>query len=155
MEFKPIETQEELDAIISERLKRDREARDKKYSGYISEEELNQKTKDYEERISTLEKELKEASDKGKNHDAELAERDNKIKAYETRSVKSRVAHELGLSYEAVDFLQGDNEDEIKKSAAKLKGLFKVTTPPLASTESGTGSDKDAALNKMVANLTK
>lgn len=39
--FKVIETQEEFDARISERLKRDRESFAKKYEGYISPEDLS------------------------------------------------------------------------------------------------------------------
>ena len=34
-EFKAITTQEELDTIIKDRLKRDREAQTKKYEGWI------------------------------------------------------------------------------------------------------------------------
>ena len=37
--FKPIETQEELDNIIKERLKRERESTQKKFEGWISPED--------------------------------------------------------------------------------------------------------------------
>lgn len=35
-EFKPIETQEELDKIITNRLKRERESTEKRFEGWIS-----------------------------------------------------------------------------------------------------------------------
>ena len=37
--FKPIETQEELNNIIKDRLKRERESTEKRFEGYISPEE--------------------------------------------------------------------------------------------------------------------
>ena len=37
--FKPIETQEELDAIIEKRLKRERETATKRFDGWISPED--------------------------------------------------------------------------------------------------------------------
>lgn len=43
MEFTPITTQEQLDGIITERLKRDREAQSKKYDGWISPEDYQKK----------------------------------------------------------------------------------------------------------------
>ena len=55
-EFKPIETQEELDKIITTRLKRERETTEKRFEGWISPEdhqkgldELNKAFSDYKE----------------------------------------------------------------------------------------------------------
>lgn len=154
-EFTPIETQEQLDSIIGERIKREREAQERKYHGYVSPDDLKTANAEYEKQIADLSKEIKEAKDKISLHDKELAERDNKIKSYESHSVKSRIAHEAGLSYEAVDFLQGDDEESIKKSAEALKMLVgKQAPPPLASTEgTGVSSDGDAALKQTLRNL--
>ena len=77
----------------------------------------------------------------------EVAKLNSKIKGYETESVKTRIAHETGLSYEAIEFLKGDDEDSIRKSAESLKGLVGMTNvTPLASTEGSSGDATDAAL---------
>jgi hypothetical protein len=97
---------------------------------------------------------LNEANEKITNHENDLAERDTKIKAYETRSVKMRIANEAGLSYEAIDFLQGDDEESIRKSADVLKGLVgKQPAPPLASKEVIPGGNSDAALLTTLRNI--
>ena len=98
---------------------------------------------------------LKEANDKIAGHNKELADRDTKIKSYESHSVKSRIAHEAGLSYAAVDFLQGDDEESIRKSAEALKLLVgKQAAAPLASTESsGAASDQDALLKQTLRKM--
>lgn len=150
-DFQKIETQEQLDALINEKIKQEREVIGKKYEGYISPE-------DYNKQIGDLNKELKEAKEKIAGHDKTIAEKDAKIKAYESRSLKSRIAHEIGLSYDAIDFISGDDEASIKKSAESLKALVgssQTQVPPLADTEDNAGNDKDAALRNTLKNLNK
>ena len=113
--FKIIETQEQLDEIIKGRINRERETLTKKYEGYVSPEDYQAKVKEFETSISDYSTQLQDANSKIENHNKELAERDSKIKAYESHSVKTRIANELGLSYDAVNFLQGDNEESIRK----------------------------------------
>ena len=154
-EFQKIETQEQLDAVIGERIKRERESLAKKYEGYLSPDDAKAKNEEYEKQIGDLNIALKDANEKITKHDKEIAERDSKIKGYETASVKARIAHESGLSYEAVDFLKGEDEDSIRKSADALKTLMGSSKPepPLASGEQNiTGAD--AALRGTLKNLT-
>lgn len=153
-DFTVIETQEQLDSIIGERLKRERETVSKKYEGYISPDDYKTKTADMETQIGNLSKDLQTANDKIAGYEKEIAERDSKIKAYETASVKSRIAHETGLSYDAIKFLQGEDEDSIRESAESLKALVGVKkVPPLADPEGIGGEDKDAALRKTLRGL--
>ena len=155
-DFKPIETQEQLDALIGERLKRERETMSKKYETYISPESYSAKETEWKNQVSDLSAQLTAANDKIANHDKELAERDKKIKAHESYSAKTRIANELGLSLDAANFLQGENEDEIRESAESLRALVgKVNVAPLASTEGGGINSSDAALMKMVQSLNK
>lgn len=153
-EFKVISTQEEFDAAISERLRRERESNAKKYEGYISPEEFETKAAEFRQQIGDLTTQLNGANEKIANHDHELAERDIKIKAYESLSVKTRIANDLGLSHKAVDFLQGDDEDSIRKSAESLKALVGINyVAPLASTETVPSDDTDAAYRRTLKNM--
>lgn len=153
-EFTVIETQEQLDSIIKDRLKREQETNQKKYEGYLSPDEFKNKTADMEKQIGDLTANLNEANGKVANFEKQIAEKDTKIKAYETASVKSRIAHETGLSYDAIKFLQGEDEDSIRKSAESLKSLVGTKkVPPLADPEGFVGEDKDAALRKTLRSL--
>ena len=147
-EFKPIETQEQLDAIIGERIKEVREKAEKKYESYLSPEEV---TKKYEGYLSADEVTKKY---EGYLSPEEVAKKDAQIKSYESHSVKTRIAHELGLSYESIDFLKGDDEESIRKSAETLKALVgNRQAPPLASHDEPKGDSVDASLRNMVKNL--
>ena len=152
--FKIIETQEQLDEIIKGRINRERETLNKKYEGYVSPEDYQGKIKEFEASISDYSTQLQDANSKIENHNKELAERDSKIKAYESHSAKTRIANELGLSYEAIKFLQGEDEDSIRQSAESLKALVgSVKLAPLANFEQNKSSDVDAALLKTVQNI--
>lgn len=151
-DFKVIETQEQLDAVVGERLKRERETVRKEFAGYLSPEDAEKK---YGEKYTGyLSPEAVE--EKYKNHlSPEDADKLRKqIKGYETDSVKTRIAHETGLSYEAVQFLRGEDEETIRKSAENLKGLVGCSNvAPLASTEGAISEAQTAALRKTLNGL--
>jgi len=152
-DFTPINSQEEFDEAIKGRIARERENSAKKYAGYISPDDFNSKVGEYEKTIGGLNDAISKANEQIKNHENEIADRDLKIKAYESHSVKTRIAHEFGLDYDAVDFLQGDDEDSIKKSAESLKNLVgKRHVAPLASGDD-TGDTKKAALKNTLKGL--
>ena len=143
-DFTVIETHEQFEQAVEERLNAERE----KYSGYLSPDDVAEKYKDY---LSPDEVEKKYT---GYISAQEAAEKDTKIKQYEQQTVRTKVAKELGLSYEAADFIKGDNEEEMKKSAEALKGILgKNQAPPLRSNETGQGSDKDEALRNTLRKL--
>ena len=153
-DFKVIESQEQFDAVIGERIKREKETLSKKYEGYVSPDDYQKKTGEYERQISELNTALKTANEKIAGHDKALAERDSKIKEYESHSVKTRIAHEYGLSYEAAEFLNGDDEEAIRKSAESLKAIVgNSKAAPLASTEPAEINSEDAALKKTLKQL--
>lgn len=154
-EFQTIETQEQLDTVIGDRIKQERETLEKQYEGYLSPEDAETKKKEYEKQIGNLQTALNDANEKIANHDKEIAERDSKIKSYETASLKAKIAREAGLSYEAVDFLKGEDEDSIRVSADALKTLMGSSKPepPLASGEQNI-IGADAALRNTLKNLT-
>lgn len=147
-DFKVIETQEQLDAIIGRRLEREREITQKEYENFLSPEDV---TKKYEGYLSP-----EDVTKKYKDYlsPEEVAKKDAQIKAYETDSAKTRIAHESGLSYEAIAFLKGDDEETIRKSAEALKHLVGNTVvAPLASTESSVEDKKTEALKNTLKRL--
>ncbi len=147
-EFKPIETQEQLDAIVGDRLKREREKISKEYEGFLSPEDAAKKYEGY------LSPDDEKEKYKGYLSPEETAKKDAKLKGYETDSVKTRIAHELGLSYDAIGFLKGDDEKSIRESAETLKSLVGNTVmAPLASTEPSATETKDAALKNTLKGL--
>lgn len=135
-EFKPIETQEELDKIITNRLKRERESTEKRFEGWISPE-------DHQKGVEEANKAFDDYKKAHENDEQTIADLTAKNKAYETASIKSRIAHEVGLSYEWIDRINGEDEESIRSDAESIKKLLGSGKTPLP-TKSTEGAVPDA-----------
>lgn len=129
--FEAITTQEQLDAVIKDRLERERKTLTEKYSDY---DDLKEKVSDYDKQLSALQ---------------------TKVKGYESDSVKTRIAHETGIPYELASRLTGEDENSIRKDAETVAKLLKTgqQPAPLKSTEPGDVDGKRAAMKNVLAGL--
>jgi hypothetical protein len=147
-DFKVIETQEQLDAIITARLERDRKTYGKQFEadlkekGWKSPEEIEGLTKDLNDQISTLQN---AAADKERL----LAEKDTEIangEKYRSDLAKTRIAIGMGLPLEEAERISGANEDEWKADAKKTLERYQAFAAqsnkpsPIGSPESTSGS---------------
>ena len=151
-EFEAITTKEQLERIVKERMEAEREALLKKYSDY---EEVKAKNSDYEKKIADYGKALEEANEKMKDRDKIVGELESKVKGYESESVKTRIAHEIGIPYELASRLTGEDEDSIRKDAetmAKLLGPQNQTMPLFSSEPEHLDTNK-AALQTMLSDM--
>ena len=129
-------TQEEVNKLVGAARLEGKEAGRKEFEGWISPDELAKQTAGLNEQLTGLNDQIKTLSDEKANLQTQISEKDGQIAKYEIDSVKTRIARECGLSYEAVGFLQGEDEEAIKKSAETLKSLVGSSkTPPLGNPE--------------------
>lgn len=132
-DFKVIETQEQFDEMLGDRLKRERETAEKKYEAYTSPDALQKLKDSYEERIKALE-------DAAATTQKTLDEKDQKIAEgakYRTDLEKTRIALKAGLDMKYADRLRGETEEEWKKDAEELAKDFAAAhqSAPLGSNE--------------------
>lgn len=113
MAFKVIETQEELDNIIKNRIERVR----KDYDGYMSAEDVNKLKETYEAQV-------KEDGDKYTTLEKEKNDLMAKVKGYEVNALKTKVALAINLPMGATDYLKGETEEELTESAKALSSMF-------------------------------
>lgn len=149
--FKPIETQEELDAIIKERLKRERETTTKRFDGYIPPDE-------HQRAIEEANKALDDYKKAHEGDEQTIADLTAKNKAYETASLKSRIAHEVGLSYEWISRIGGDDETSIRADAEALKKLVGQGNGPIPTKSTETDKPLDSntvSLKEVLAGIKK
>ena len=145
--FKVIETQDELNTIIKERLKRERETTEKRYEGWISPE-------DHQNALNEANKAFDDYKKAHEGDEQTIADLTAKNKAYETASLKSRIAHEVGLSYEWINRINGEDEQSIRADAESIKKLVGTGTNlmPTKNTESGADYDESSAALRSVLN---
>lgn len=154
-EFKIIETQEQLDAVVGERVARAKESARKEFEGWISPEDFAKRTEDLNTQLTGLNDQLKTLTDEQANLQAQISEKDGKLAEYATSAVKLEVANKYGLSYDAVKFLQGDDREAIEKSAESLKSLVGAQrAQPLGNPEAPPEEDGvTAAFKKLNPNI--
>lgn len=148
-DFKIIETQEELDAVIKARLSRERE----KYADY---EDLKKQLADFEAKETTYQNTINDL----KARETELASRVESLNGDLTQTrlqtAKQRIATEYGLPLDLAERLQGDDEDGFKADAERLASYLapKQPTPPMKSNEPTIDSDPlKSGLRDMVRSL--
>lgn len=152
-DFTPITTQEELDRIIGDRLKREKETVSKKYADY---DDLKASNADLTSKLAAAQKASADAAEKYKGYDQKVADLEKKVHGYEIDSVKTRVALSSGLPYEMASRLRGETEEEIQKDAESLKGIWKpLSGQPMASPEPdiSDADNKKAALKQMLRKM--
>ncbi len=141
--FKTIETQEQFDAMVKDRLERARESVRKEYQDYESlKEKVNgfQKEKEsYETKIASLTKSNEEIT--------------GKYKALETDSLKVKIALENGIPFEMANRLSGTDVDSITKDAKLLSGFVSKThQQPRRNPEAGSSDDAYSSMLKKIKN---
>lgn len=148
-DFKIIETQEELDAVIKARLSRERE----KYADY---ENLKKQLADFEAKETTYQNTINDL----KTREAELASKNESLNSDLTKTklqtAKQRIATEYGLPLDFAERLKGDDEDGFKADAERLAIYFapKQPTPPMKSNEPAIDTDPlKSGLRDMVRSL--
>lgn len=150
-------TQEEVNALVGDARIKARETEAKKFEGWLSPEDADAKTSDLNAKIAELTSALTAVNEELNANKTALAEKDTKIKTYEAHSVKTRIAHEMGLSFDAIEFLKGDTEETIRESAEALKAITKpAQVAPLATPEKiGEGDAKNKAYFEMIRELNR
>lgn len=151
--FKPIETQEELNNLIASRLERAKESVKKEYE---------EKYKDYDAYKSqvetlnndknSLETQLNELNEKLSTFDA----LDTKTKKLEAENLKIKIALSEGIPFEMAGRLAGETEEEIKRDAKAMANFISVSKPmPIKSTEQKQREVGEEAYRKLVEGLRK
>lgn len=151
-EFKTIETQEQLDKIISERLNREKEKYESKLSEY---ESLKGEKEKLEKQLSELSTSLEETNANKKNFEEQINELNKKVKTYETKNLKTKIALENGIPYEFANRISGEDEKSIKEDAQKIAEFFKSQqpTPPLKDTEPPKVDGENAEYKNLLSEL--
>lgn len=147
-EFKTIETQEELDNIVKERIRRERE----KFGDY---DDLKKRVSELETENSALKSTVEDNKQTRAELDAQITELQGQVSNYETASLRTRIALQNGLPYDLADRLQGADEEALRADAERLAGFMRPPTPqaPLRDTEPTMGDDKTIQMKQMLHEL--
>ena len=148
-EFKVIETQEQLNAIIKARLDREKE----KYAEY---DQLAEKIKKLETENTSLKQTITDKETSESTTASRIADLEKDVTTWKQKSLKQQIAMKNGLPFDLADRLQGDSEESLNEDAERLASLVNVKnyTQPLADKEPNLETNSvDAAWRDVVKNL--
>jgi len=151
MSFKAIETQEEFDRIISERLSRQKESFEKQLADY---DQLKTAKADLESQVGTLQSTIEQSKAGQEDYTKQISDLTSKVAGYETANLRTRIALQNGLPYDLADRLVGDDEESIKADAERLSSFVaKPMSAPLKNVEPNIQKDENSAYRKLVDGL--
>ena len=151
MSFKAIETQEEFDRIISERLSRQKESFEKQLADY---DQLKTAKADLESQVGTLQSTIEQSKAGQEDYTKQISDLTSKVAGYETANLRTRIALQNGLPYDLADRLVGEDEESIKADAERLSSFVaKPRSAPLKNVEPNIQKDENSAYRKLVDGL--
>lgn len=119
-DFTPINTQEEFDTAIKDRIERERA----KYADYET----------VKQNAGKLQTDLDTANNKISELETQNSDLNIKVKNYEADNLRTKIALKAGIPFEYRDRIKGETEEEMKKDAAQFAELIgekKKKSPPL------------------------
>lgn len=157
-EFKVIETQEQFDAIIKDRLSRaETKVRDE-FKGWTSPDALKEIQMKHADEIKEINEAHSKVLEKYEGYDQKFEEQKKQIHSLEISNLKNRIVSEKNLPLSAIEFLSGENEEEISESADRLSKLSQMSAHNAGftrNTESPVADSKDEALRQIARGLVK
>ena len=145
-DFKIIETQEQFDKIMGERLGKERDKFQK--LRYEVKAEASSQVAELEKKLQGMTQQAQEYA----KADEQIAELTSKLKASENTSARIKAALNHGLDLSAVEFIKGETAEDIEKSAEQLKALVGTRTK-LPSREPAQTNSTDDAYSSMAKQI--
>lgn len=149
-DFKVIESQEQFDEAIKDRIERAEEKTRKEMSGQIEElksklESLIGENENYKEELASLEE---------KNE--RISSLEGEIEGYKKADLRRKVAMDNNIPFKLADRIVGDDEESMVEDAKKLAVYFEkknVETPLRSYDNPNKGDDKTGAYKALLKDL--
>lgn len=152
-DFKAITTQEEFDERIKERIERAEKKVREEFKGWASPDDLKTMTEKHGEEITKLKDAHTEELKKYAGYDEKFSTQASRIHELEVSALKTKIANEKKLPWDAVEFLQGDDEKSINESADKLSKLSAHSATFTRNTERDNVESKDFMWRDLASKL--
>ncbi len=125
MEFTPIETQEQFDAMVKDRVERAKKSAAKEFETQLKDlEQLKESVTAKETEIGTLKAKITDLEAEKKTNGESYQSMQKELSQVKLSALKQRIAIDAGIPLEMADRLNGEDEESIKEDAEKVKGFL-------------------------------
>lgn len=150
-EFKVIETQEQLNSIIEQRLERER----KKYTDTIN--GLENEKKELKDQLAKVTDASNQKEAKIEDLNSQISDKDNELEDFRVNQMRNDLAYEYGLPRDFSKRLQGSTYEDIEADAKEMAKAFDNLRPdpPIKNNEPDVYKGLDASYASMADKLSK
>lgn len=125
MEFTPIETQEQFDAMVKDRVERAKKSAAKEFETQLKDlEQMKESVTAKETEIGTLKAKITDLEAEKKTNGESYQSMQKELSQVKLSALKQRIAIDAGIPLEMADRLNGEDEESIKEDAEKVKGFI-------------------------------
>lgn len=151
-EFKVIESQEELDAIIKPRVERAiKKAKEEAKEEYESSlKSLSDENSNLKNEVGQYKKNLEGMKEK----DEQITGLNKTIESYKREDLKRKIAVDCGLPFNLSNRIQGEDEESMRKDAESLSNFIKNSNPSVVPLKNVNEiKDDDSGLRSLLNSL--
>ena len=121
MEFTPIETQEQFDAMVKERVERAKKSTAKEFETQLKDlEGIKEQLISKDSEIEALKAKITDFEGAKKANEESFNSMQKELSELKLKALKTNVAIEAGLPADLADRLTGEDEEALKADAEKL-----------------------------------
>lgn len=149
-DFNVIETQEQLNEVIKERLEQKERMVQESYANYMSPEDQEKLKRGFEEEIAKLQKQFEDEKAAAAGLQSQIEAANAEVNKARLDAARIKIATEYGIPIELSGRLMGDSEEALREDAKTLSQYAapKQVAPPF-NPEKAKGSAKEEALQAM------
>ena len=137
MEFKPIETQEQFDDMVKDRVERAKKSAQKEFETQLKDlESIKAQVTEKENEIEGLKAKITDLESENKSNGESYQSMLKELTAVKLGALKQKIALEEGVPIEMADRLTGEDEESLRADAKTIKGFMGSKVAPSFNNES-------------------
>lgn len=124
MEFTPIETQEQFDAMVKERVERAKKSTAKEFETQLKDlESIKEQLTSKDAEVEALKAKITDFESQKKSSEESIQSMQKELSEVKLKALKSKIAMDAGLPADLAERLTGEDEETLKADAEKLASL--------------------------------
>lgn len=131
MEFTPIESQEQFDAMVKERVERAKKSTAKEYEAQLKDlEGIKEQLATKDEEITALKAKIGDFESEKKTSEESIQGMQKELSELKLKALKTQIAMDNNLPPDMADRIKGDDEEAMRADAEKLASYVNKRVAP-------------------------
>ena len=131
MEFTPIESQEQFDAMVKDRVERAKKSAQKEFETQLKDlESIKTQMTEKENELNSLRQKIADMDGENKTKEESYQSMLKELSTVKLDALKQKIAIEEGIPLEMANRLNGEDDESIRNDAKTIKGFMGSKTLP-------------------------